>query len=206
SASMHAITCSFHRECALPWNSLHAGLPERGGQDLVGPQRNSQTLWPRCLLRVNTHMRVAPTRRDRRVLSQRPRSLCRNALLPSMTNNRRRPGPLAIGTGTAGVQTTGDLGERLGILFLPDGGAGFIGLELVENLVRRGITTTLVELQDQVLPPFDKEMTTPIAEHLAAKGVSLLLGQSAEAFEQAPEGLVVRLKSGQRLPAQLVVL
>jgi NADPH-dependent 2,4-dienoyl-CoA reductase/sulfur reductase-like enzyme/rhodanese-related sulfurtransferase len=85
-------------------------------------------------------------------------------------------------------------------------GAGFIGLELVENLVRRGIATTVVELQDQVLPPFDKEMTTPIAEHLAAKDVSLLLGQSAEAFEQAPDGLVVHLKSGQRLPAQLVVL
>jgi NADPH-dependent 2,4-dienoyl-CoA reductase/sulfur reductase-like enzyme/rhodanese-related sulfurtransferase len=85
-------------------------------------------------------------------------------------------------------------------------GAGFIGLELVENLVRRGITTTVVELQDQVLPPFDKEMTTPLAEHLAAKGVSLLLRQSAEGFEQAPDGLVVRLKSGQQLPAQLVVL
>jgi NADPH-dependent 2,4-dienoyl-CoA reductase/sulfur reductase-like enzyme/rhodanese-related sulfurtransferase len=85
-------------------------------------------------------------------------------------------------------------------------GAGFIGLELVENFVRRGIATTVVELQDQVLPPFDKEMTTPIAQELACKGVSLLLGQSAEAFESAPDGLVVRLKSGQRLPAQLVVL
>src|SRR5262249_4935790 len=85
-------------------------------------------------------------------------------------------------------------------------GAGFIGLELVENLVRRGIATTVVELQDQVLPPFDREMTTPIAEHLAAKGVSLLLGQSAEAFEQGPDGLSVRLMSGQRLPGQLVVL
>jgi NADPH-dependent 2,4-dienoyl-CoA reductase/sulfur reductase-like enzyme/rhodanese-related sulfurtransferase len=85
-------------------------------------------------------------------------------------------------------------------------GAGFIGLELVENFVRQGIATTVVELQDQVLPPFDKEMTTPIAQELASKGVSLLLGQSAEAFEQAPDGLVVKLKSGQRLPAQLVVL
>lgn len=85
-------------------------------------------------------------------------------------------------------------------------GAGFIGLELVENFVRRGITTTVVELQDQVLPPFDKEMTTPIAQELISQGVSLLLGQSAEAFEQGPDDLVVRLKSGQRLPAQLVVL
>ncbi len=85
-------------------------------------------------------------------------------------------------------------------------GAGFIGLELVENFVGRGIATTVVELQDQVLPPFDKEMTTPLAQELASKGVALLLGQSAESFESAPDGLVVRLKSGQRLPAQLVVL
>jgi len=56
-------------------------------------------------------------------------------------------------------------------------GAGFIGLELVENFVRRGIAVTVVELQDQVLPPFDKEMTTPLAEHLATKGVSLVLSR-----------------------------
>ena len=85
-------------------------------------------------------------------------------------------------------------------------GAGFIGLELVENLVRRGVTTTVIELQDQVLPPFDKEMTIPIADHLAAKGVSLLLGESAEASERSAGGLVVRLKSGHRLSAQLVIL
>lgn len=85
-------------------------------------------------------------------------------------------------------------------------GAGFIGLELAENFVRRGIATTVVELQNQVLPPFDKEMTTPIAETLLANGVTVLLGQSADAFEESPDGIVVRLKSGQRLPAQLVIL
>ncbi len=85
-------------------------------------------------------------------------------------------------------------------------GAGFIGLELVENFVKRGIATTVVELQDQVLPPFDKEMTTPIVETLLTQGVTVLLGQSADGFEEAPGGLVVRLKSGQRLPAQLVIL
>jgi NADPH-dependent 2,4-dienoyl-CoA reductase/sulfur reductase-like enzyme/rhodanese-related sulfurtransferase len=85
-------------------------------------------------------------------------------------------------------------------------GAGFIGLELVENFVKRGIVVTLVELQDQVLPPFDKEMTTPILETLLSKGVTVLLWQSAEGFEQATDGLVVRLKSGQKLHAQLVIL
>ena len=85
-------------------------------------------------------------------------------------------------------------------------GAGFIGLELVENLVRLGISVTVVELQDQVLPPFDKEMTTPLAQMLAAKGVLLVLGESAEGFESTAQGLSVRLKSGKRLEAQLVVL
>jgi NADPH-dependent 2,4-dienoyl-CoA reductase/sulfur reductase-like enzyme/rhodanese-related sulfurtransferase len=85
-------------------------------------------------------------------------------------------------------------------------GAGFIGLELVENLVQRGIAATLVELQDQVLPPLDKEMTAPIVETLVAKGVTVLLGQSAAGFEPTSDGLVVRLKSGESLPAQLVIL
>lgn len=85
-------------------------------------------------------------------------------------------------------------------------GAGFIGLELVENFVRRGVATTVIELQDQILPPFDKEMTAPIVDALLAKDVKLLLGQSADAFEKTSDGLVVRLKSGQRLPAQLVIL
>jgi NADPH-dependent 2,4-dienoyl-CoA reductase/sulfur reductase-like enzyme len=85
-------------------------------------------------------------------------------------------------------------------------GAGFIGLELAENLVRRGVAVAVVELQDQVLPPFDYEMTTPLAEHLRSKGVTLLLGQSAEAFEATSDGLDVCLKSGQRISAQLVVL
>src|SRR3954466_13079262 len=81
-------------------------------------------------------------------------------------------------------------------------GAGFIGLELVENLVRRGVATTVVELQDQVLPLLEKEMTTPLAEPLASQGVTLLLGDSAEAFEASDDGLEVRLKSGRRLSAQ----
>ena len=43
-------------------------------------------------------------------------------------------------------------------------GAGFIGLELAENFVKRGVETVVVELQTQVLPPLDQEMTVPIAE------------------------------------------
>ena len=85
-------------------------------------------------------------------------------------------------------------------------GAGFIGLEMVENLVHRDVQTTVVELQDQILPPLDREMTTPIAQELKAKGVTLLLSDSAESFEAVDGGLRVRLKSGKELTAPLVVL
>ena len=85
-------------------------------------------------------------------------------------------------------------------------GAGFIGLELVENLHALGVETTLVELQDQVLPPMDKEMTSPLAAALAQHGVDLRLGSSAEGFEQTDDGIEVRLKSGDSVTAQLVVL
>ena len=84
-------------------------------------------------------------------------------------------------------------------------GGGFISLELAENFVRLGISTTVVEKNDQILTPFDKEMTQPVVGELASKGVTLLLGQSAEGVEQTAEGLVVCLNSGQRLPAQLVI-
>lgn len=85
-------------------------------------------------------------------------------------------------------------------------GAGFIGIELVENFVQRGIATTLVELQDQVLPPFDKEMTTPMLETLQAKGVKVVLAQSAANLERSGDELSIQLKSGERLAAQLVIL
>lgn len=85
-------------------------------------------------------------------------------------------------------------------------GAGFIGLELVENLVHRGVSTTVVELQDQVMPPFDKEMTAPMAAKLAEKGVQLILGDSAERFDAVENGVAIRLKSGRTLVAPLVIL
>jgi len=84
-------------------------------------------------------------------------------------------------------------------------GGGFISLELAENFVRRGISTTVVEKNDQILTPFDKEMTTPIVEELASKGVTLLLGQTAAAVEQTAEGMGVCMQSGLRLLAQLVI-
>ncbi len=86
-------------------------------------------------------------------------------------------------------------------------GGGLVGLEMAENLVTRGISVTVVEMLDQVLPPLDPEMAEPVQEHLTKSGVSLHLSDALAGFEpSATGGLVVRTKSGSRLPADLVVL
>ncbi|HQR09283.1 MAG TPA: FAD-dependent oxidoreductase [Gemmatales bacterium] len=86
-------------------------------------------------------------------------------------------------------------------------GAGFIGLEMAEALVHQKIQTTVVELQDQVMPLMDKEMTTPIAQTLRQHGVTLLLKDSVTAFEKvSDQSVMVVLQSGQKLPAELVIL
>ena len=77
---------------------------------------------------------------------------------------------------------------------------------MVENLVRRGIAVTLVQLQDQLLSPFDPEMTTPITGHLIERGIPVLLNDSAEAFEADAGGVIVRLKSGRSLAAGMVII
>lgn len=85
-------------------------------------------------------------------------------------------------------------------------GAGFIGLELAENFIHRGIATTVIEHSPQVLGPFDPEMVAPIATAVVKMGVELLLGQSAEAIVATADGMTIRLSSGRECLAQLVVL
>ena len=55
-------------------------------------------------------------------------------------------------------------------------GAGFIGLEVAENLVHRGLDVTIVELADQVLAPLDPEMAALVQHRLRANGVGCILG------------------------------
>ncbi|MEX0653474.1 MAG: FAD-dependent oxidoreductase [Phycisphaeraceae bacterium] len=86
-------------------------------------------------------------------------------------------------------------------------GAGFIGLEMVEQLLRRGMQVSLVELQDQVLPPLDREMAQPLREQLACQGVELHLGQGIEGLTvERGRAVAVRIGDGQTVPADLVLL
>jgi NADPH-dependent 2,4-dienoyl-CoA reductase/sulfur reductase-like enzyme/rhodanese-related sulfurtransferase len=80
-------------------------------------------------------------------------------------------------------------------------GAGFIGVELAENLQHRGIETTIVEFRDNILPQFDPEMIEPMQAELVKHGIKLALG--AETAEVKPNSLI--LKDGREIPADLVV-
>jgi len=86
-------------------------------------------------------------------------------------------------------------------------GGGFIGLEMVENLIHRELAVAILEKLPQVMPPLDAEMAVPLMEHLAAKGVQLQLGDGLARIEERDGGgLVVVAESGARLPADLVIL
>ncbi|MBU3692816.1 MAG: CoA-disulfide reductase [Candidatus Nanopelagicaceae bacterium] len=81
-------------------------------------------------------------------------------------------------------------------------GGGFIGVEVAENLVHRGIKTTLVEASAQVLAPLDPEMALLVSNEMSKHGVNLYLNSSATKIN--PNSVV--LSSGEEVPADLVIL
>jgi len=85
-------------------------------------------------------------------------------------------------------------------------GGGFIGLEMAENLVHRGLAVTILEKLPQVMPPLDPEMVSPVTQHLRERGVELHLGDGLAAIDAEGDRLAVVAESGARLPADLVIL
>jgi NADPH-dependent 2,4-dienoyl-CoA reductase/sulfur reductase-like enzyme/rhodanese-related sulfurtransferase len=81
-------------------------------------------------------------------------------------------------------------------------GGGFIGVEIAENLVHKGIKTSVVEASDQVLAPLDPEMAFLVATEMRSKGVDLHLGVSASEITSE----AVLLSDGTLLDAELVIL
>ena len=86
-------------------------------------------------------------------------------------------------------------------------GGGFIGLEMVENLVHRGLEVTLIERLNQVMPPLDPEMARLVERYLVKHGVKLELNDGVAGFERAADGsLAVLTASGKKHPADIVIL
>ncbi|HZK29606.1 MAG TPA: FAD-dependent oxidoreductase, partial [Clostridia bacterium] len=83
-------------------------------------------------------------------------------------------------------------------------GGGFIGIEMVENLVERGIDCTLVELTDQIMPPFDRDMTVILEDHMRKKGVRVILGSGIESISDL--GDIVNLSDGSVISTDMTLL
>ncbi len=85
-------------------------------------------------------------------------------------------------------------------------GAGFIGLEMAENLHHAGVEVSIVEMGNQVMAPVDFSIAAHVHAHLQQKGVRLFLEEAVDSFEPTGKGLTVCLKNGTQLPADLVIL
>src|SRR5512136_3504690 len=86
-------------------------------------------------------------------------------------------------------------------------GGGYIGLEMTESLVHRGLDVTLVEMLDQVMPPLDPECARLVERHLEKHGVRVELKDAVAGFKKTASGSIeVLTKSGKAHPADIVIL
>lgn len=83
-------------------------------------------------------------------------------------------------------------------------GGGFIGVEMAENLVEKGIHVTLVEMLDQIMAPMDYEMASVLHNHLREKGVNLILSDGVKAFQKS--GSEILLNSEKVLSSDITML
>jgi NADPH-dependent 2,4-dienoyl-CoA reductase/sulfur reductase-like enzyme/rhodanese-related sulfurtransferase len=85
-------------------------------------------------------------------------------------------------------------------------GGGFIGLEMAENLVKRGVETTLIEMLDQVMPPLDYEMSVLVRDHLEEKGVTCYLGDGVKGFSEKEGRIIVHTEKDRKIDCNMVIL
>ncbi|AZH27814.1 CoA-disulfide reductase [Paenibacillus sp. M-152] len=83
-------------------------------------------------------------------------------------------------------------------------GAGFVGLEMAENLRERGLAVTIMDKGQQLLNPLDPEMAKLVEQHVKLNGVEVRLEEGVAALEE--QGTQLRLTSGEMLQTDLVIL
>lgn len=86
-------------------------------------------------------------------------------------------------------------------------GGGYVGLEMAEAMVMRGLEVSLVDAAEQPMGTLDPDMGATVADAMRGLGVKLYLGEPVEGFDTGPDGYVTAVRTGSRtLPADLVVL
>jgi NADPH-dependent 2,4-dienoyl-CoA reductase/sulfur reductase-like enzyme/rhodanese-related sulfurtransferase len=84
-------------------------------------------------------------------------------------------------------------------------GGGFIGIEMAENFTHRGLKTTLIQRDPQLMTPFDPEMTTPLLTELIGRGVDVRLSAAPASF-RTDHQFHVHLASGETVTADFGIL
>ena len=85
-------------------------------------------------------------------------------------------------------------------------GAGFIGLEMAENLHHLGLDVTIIEMGNQILAPVDYPIAALAQQHIREQGVNLQLNTAVSGFERGEKGLKVLLKDQESIDADVVIL
>jgi len=85
-------------------------------------------------------------------------------------------------------------------------GAGFIGLEMAENLHQRGVFVTIVEMAAQVMVMLDHEMAAEVHQHFKVKGVECYLGDGVQSLHPQGDKITMKLNSGKELETDMVIL
>lgn len=88
-------------------------------------------------------------------------------------------------------------------------GGGFVGVEMAENLSRRGINVTLIERQPQLLGQLDADMASFVHAHMKSQGVRLLCSRTVSGFEEkigGADGIKVLIENEQPVPTDMVIL
>ena len=85
-------------------------------------------------------------------------------------------------------------------------GAGFIGLEMAENLKHLGLDVSVIEMSNQILAAVDFPIAAIAQKHLREQGIDLHLNTSVTGFVKDATKLKVQLSNGKELEADLVLL
>lgn len=81
-------------------------------------------------------------------------------------------------------------------------GGGFIGLEVVENLIHLGMEVNLIQRSNQILPPFDPEMAIFAEKELVKNGVNLYKNSQIDKIE----GNILHLNNGKVLESDMLIM
>ena len=123
--------------------------------------------------------------------------------------------PKTFGLGGEGVFTLRDVRDTLAIDAYLKGtgtrevliaGGGFIGVEMAENLVHRGLKVTLAEFAPQIMPPFDPELALLLQDALEKGGVTVRTNTGVKTIEKQGNALTVTFTDGSKAQTGAVVL